>query len=235
VAVSRPAEPPIRLVIVDDHTLLREGIRELLGTVVGFDVIAEGATGDDAIALTGRLRPDLLLLDVEMPGPGPRKVLREVRRLSEATRVVILTMHEESVLVHELLEQGAAAYLLKTIARDELVAALRSVCRDQSSVLLRISRNTFEGMDRARPESNPLSARELEVLRLAAEALSNAQIAHRLYIAEGTVKRHLTNIYAKLGAVSRIDAIRKATAARLISPSADGDQPPHRQPPALLT
>ncbi|MBE1489511.1 response regulator [Plantactinospora soyae] len=233
--VSQPDERSIRLVIADDHTLFRQGIRELLGGVPGLDVLAEGATGDEAIALTAQFRPDLLLLDVEMPGPGPRAVLRRVAQINPHTRIVILTMHEESVLVHELLKRGAAAYLVKTIACDELVAALRSVCRDQSSVLLRISRGTFEGLDQARPETNPLSAREHEVLCLAAEALSNTEIAHRLFIAEGTVKRHLTNIYAKLGAVSRIDAIRKAAAARLLPAIDDDDQPSRHPPPAVLT
>ena len=222
--MSQPAGVPIRVVIADDHTLFREGIKELLGTVPGFEVVAEGANGNQALDLTARYTPDVLLLDVEMPGPGARAVLRDVGRASPRTRVVVLTMHEESVLVHELLERGAAAYLVKTIARDELVAALRSVCRHQSTVLLQVSRETFEGLDRARPGLNPLSERELEVLRLAAQALSNTQIAKRLFIAEGTVKRHLTNIYAKLNAVSRVDAIRKATAARLLR--SEDDLPP---------
>lgn len=211
----------IRIVIADDHTLMRDGIKELLGTAQGLVVVGEGASGDQAVELAERHRPDVLLLDVEMPGPGPRATLRRIRQVSPTTQVVVLTMHEESGMVHDLLERGAAAYLVKSIARDELVAALRSVCRNDSTILLQVSRGTFEGLERRRSGVSPLSARELEVLRLAACALSNAQIAGRLFITEGTVKRHLTNVYAKLGAISRVDAIRKANAARLLADAGD--------------
>lgn len=211
-----PEPALIRVVVVDDHTLFRDGIKELLSIVGGFDVVGEGSRGDQVIELVTRLQPDILLLDVEMPGPGPRVVLRDLARTGVSTRVVVLTMHEEPAMVQDLLDRGAAAYLVKSIAGTELVAALRAVCRTDDTVLLRVSRETFGGLNRSRPAANPMSEREVEVLTLAARALSNGQIATRLFITEGTVKRHLTNIYAKLGAVSRIDAIRKAGAQRLL-------------------
>lgn len=216
--MSRPGATPIRVVIVDDHTLLRDGITEILGTVDGFDVVGEGADGDQAVTLAARYRPDVLLLDVEMPGPGAKATIRQIRQASPQTRIVVLSMHEDSVMVHDLLERGAAAYMVKSVARDELIAALRSLCRHDDVVLLQISRRTFNEMERRRSgdTGTVLSAREVEVLRLTAEALSNANIATRLGIAEGTVKRHLTNIYDKLGAVSRLDAVRKAMTAGIL-------------------
>jgi DNA-binding NarL/FixJ family response regulator len=211
-------EGTVRVIVVDDHTLFRQGLRELLSTDPQFMVVAEGASGAEAVTLAGEYRPDVILLDVEMPGPGAKTTIKLLRRVSPYTRIVVLTMHDDSTLVHELLEGGASAYLVKTIVREELIAAVRSVTRSQSNVLLSVSRETIEGLDRHRPEGGPLTSRELDVLRLLAQAMSNAQIASRLFITEGTVKRHLTNIYAKLGAVSRVDAIRKAVAARLIRP-----------------
>lgn len=205
----------ITVVVVDDHTLFREGLAELLTCDAAFRVVAQGSSGADALALVREHRPDVVLVDVEMPGPGARATVRAICQEHPDTNVIVLTMHDEAELVREMLSQGAAAYLVKTIQRHELIAAVRSVATGRDNILLSVSRSTIDGLDKPTPTAL-LSARELEVLQLAAHAMSNAQIGRQLVIAEGTVKRHLTNIYAKLGAVSRIDAIRKATAARLI-------------------
>ena len=205
----------ISVVLVDDHTLFREGLAELLASDTIFHVVAQGSNGADALALVTEHRPDVVLIDVEMPGPGARATVSRLRQEHPDTQVIVLTMHDRPELIRELLDQGAAAYLVKTIARQELIAALRSVVNSRGNILLSVSRSTINQLDKPSP-SKVLSARELEVLRLASQALSNAQIGRQLAITEGTVKRHLTNIYAKLGAVSRVDAIRKATAARLI-------------------
>jgi len=206
----------ISIVVVDDHTLFRHGLREILQTEPLFQVVGEGASGSQAVELAERLQPDVILLDVEMPGPGARTTISQVRYVSPFTKVVILTMHDDPVFVHDLLESGASAYMVKTVAKDELIAAIRSVGRNDGNVLLSVSRTTIERLDRQQSAGKLLSERELEVLRLLAKAKSNAQIAAELYITAGTVKRHLTNIYAKLGAVSRMDAVRKAAAAHLI-------------------
>lgn len=215
------AERQIRVALADDHTLMRHGVREMLTTDPEIRVVAEGATGDQAIEILREYQPDVLLLDIEMPGPGAVAVIRRAAVLSPGTRIIVLTMHDDSDLVYELLDCGAAAYLLKTILRDELIAAVRSTVRSPATnVLVSVSRQTLERLDRqrARDPEPVLTCRELEVLRLIAEALSNSQIAARLYISEATVKRHATNIFAKLGAVSRVDAIRKATARRILKP-----------------
>jgi DNA-binding NarL/FixJ family response regulator len=209
----------ISVVLVDDHTLFREGVAELLASDTAFHVVAQGSNGVEALALVIDHRPDVVLIDVEMPGPGARATVSMLRQEHPGTRVIVLTMHDKPELVRELLDQGAAAYLVKTIAREELIAAVRSVVTSRGNILLSVSRRTINQLDKP-PSHGALSARELEVLQLTALAMSNAQIGRRLLITEGTVKRHLTNVYAKLGAVSRVDAIRKATAARLI-PSID--------------
>lgn len=206
----------ISVVVADDHTLFREGLTELLTSDPTFRVVAQGSSGTDALALVKEHRPDVVLIDVEMPGPGARATVSRLCQEHPDTQVIVLTMHDQPGLVWELVEQGAAAYLVKTIERHELIAAVQAVVTKRDKVLLSVSRRTLSRLDK--PSSAAvLSARELQVLQLTALAMSNAQIGRQLVITEGTVKRHLTNIYAKLGAVSRIDAIRKATAARLIT------------------
>jgi DNA-binding NarL/FixJ family response regulator len=209
----------ISVVLVDDHALFREGVAELLASDSTFHVVAQGSDGAQALALVTEHRPDVVLVDVEMPGPGARATVSRLRQEHPDTRIIVLTMHDKPELVRELLSQGASAFLVKTITRLELIAAVRSVVTSRGNVLLSVSRRTINHLDNP-PPNTALSARELEVLRLAALAMSNAQIGKRLLITEGTVKRHLTNVYAKLGATSRVDAIRKATIARLI-PSID--------------
>jgi DNA-binding NarL/FixJ family response regulator len=206
----------VTIALADDHTLFRQGLRELLATDPDFEILGEGSTGEEALELVRRYRPDVLLLDVEMPGPGAKTVIGQIRQTHPDTAVIILTMHNAPAIVRELLERGASAYLVKSIAREELIAAVRSVNRSKDNVLLSVPRTTMESLEREDQQHTVLSNRELEILKLVAMAKSNAQIATRLFISEGTVKRHLTNVYAKLGAVSRVDAINKAVKAKLI-------------------
>ena len=213
---------PVRVMVADDHTLLREGVRELLLTDPAFVVVADAATGPDVVARAAEHLPDLLLLDVQMPGPGAKAVVDQVRAASPNTKIVILTMHDDPLLVRQLLDSGASAYLLKTVARAELLAAVHAVSRSPDNIVLSVSRRTIGRLEQDRePPPSRLSPRELDVLRGVARALSNAQLAAELCITESTVKRHLTNIYAKLGASSRVDALSKARAAGLIGQ--DGD------------
>ncbi|WP_283138065.1 response regulator [Rhizohabitans arisaemae] len=221
--MSAPDEPSIRVVLADDHTLFRDGLAQLIQTDPAFQIVGQAADGDRTVQIVTALRPDILVLDVEMPGPGARAVVTGLRRTCPEVSVIVLTMHQNSRIVQELLDCGAAAYLVKNIARDQLIAALHAVYQSPRNVLLSVSRETLGGGGDPR-EGTPrrLSTREMEVLRLTAEAFSNSQIATRLGISEATVKRHLTNIYAKLGAVSRVDSVRKAMAAKLIHPMIDG-------------
>lgn len=207
----------VTVALADDHTLFRQGIRELLSTDPDIVVVAETSTGDEVLPLVRSHQPDVVLLDVQMPGPDAKTLIGRIRSAHPRTAVVVLTMHESPAVVRQLLDGGAAAYLVKTIERDQLVATVHSVCHSRDNVMLSVSRATMKSLERRPERPGGLSDRELQVLQLVATALSNAQIATRLYISEGTVKRHLTNVYAKLGASSRVDAIKKATDLQLIS------------------
>ncbi|MCE7079794.1 response regulator transcription factor [Streptomyces sp. ST2-7A] len=207
---------------------MRDGLKEVLRAVPEFAVVGEASTGTEAVMLAARLRPDVLLLDIGMPGPRASETIRQITRVAPETHVLVLTMNDEPEMVHDLLEAGATGYLLKSILREELIAVIRSVTsRPPNTVVLIVSRQTA-----ARLKSRPthpveplLTEREAVLLGLVAEAMSNAQIASRLFITEATVKRHLTNIYAKLNAVSRVDALRKARAVGLLDAGRNGGRP----------
>ncbi|WP_336087710.1 response regulator transcription factor [Nocardia sp. SSK8] len=206
--------------VVDDHSLFRKGVIQLLQLDPAITVVAEGECSADAIAIAEEYAPSVMLMDVEMPGNGPEKCLSGVLAASPNTSVLILTMHDDVAYVRSLVSCGAAGYMLKTIDHGELIAAVKSVSAGSSAVRVSVSRSTLAALT-STPEEKPaqaISARELEVLQLVAGAASNAEIAAKLYVSQGTVKRHLTNIYTKLGASSRIDALIKARAAGLIEP-----------------
>lgn len=219
-AADPPRRSPVRVVIADDHTLFREGVVEICQVETDLTVVGQADNGEAAVALVRRERPDVVLLDVEMPGPGAEETLRQIldaARPAPPPRVAILTMHDDAHIVSRLLALGAQAYISKGSTREELLAAIRAVRRDPERVVLSVARETVSQLER--PSQGPLSAREVEVLRLVARGMSNAQISRELYISEGTVKRHLTNIYLKLEVRSRMNAINKAVAMRLLPPS----------------
>ena len=210
---------PISVVLVDDHVLMREGLREILETQP--DVVVVGEAGDSATAISviAEHQPRVILLDVEIPGGDVTDTVTAVRELSPRTEIIILSMYDGPHLVQRLLALGIRGYLLKSVGRAELVSAIRNASTDDGNVILSVSRRSLSQM----PTTGALTPRELDVLELASRALSNAQIASRLYLTEATVKRHLSNIFAKLGAVSRIDAVNKAVAASFIPPPRDGE------------
>ncbi len=204
---------PTRIAVVDDHELFRSGVVELLQTVAEFEVVSEGATGVEAITVAHETHPDVLLLDVEMPGPGAAATIRKILDASPATRVVILTMHDDPELVRTLLDAGASGYLVKSAGRTELVAAISTAARGDATVLMSVSRSTALSLTTQSghtPAQSVLSSREAEILSLLAEGRGNRDIASALYISEGTVKRHVANVYRKLDVSSRVEAIRKA-------------------------
>jgi DNA-binding NarL/FixJ family response regulator len=222
------ADRSITVTIVDDHALFCDGVRELLTNEHDFEVVAEGRTGGDAVALVAQHQPDVILLDVAMPGPPPETTIPAIQAASEQTRVIVLTMHDDPDLVRELMALGACGYLAKNVSREQLFAAIRTVVRDGSRTVVAVSKESLKLLDRpSGAEQLVLTAREQEVLELAARAMTNAQIGAALFLAPGTVKRHLTSAYRKLGAVSRIDAINRATAAGLVSGKARPPGPPH--------
>jgi DNA-binding NarL/FixJ family response regulator len=198
----------ITILLVDDHALVREGLREILETQQDMRVVGEAEDSDSTVALATAEQPDIVLLDVEIPGSDVTTTVKQIRERSPSSRVIILSMYEGPQLVQALLAVGVRGYLLKNIHWQELVAAIRAVRADDSRIALGVSRESL-GYVRPGPSPATLSGRELEVLDLVAQALSNGQIASRLQLTEATVKRHLRNIFVKLGAVSRLDAVNK--------------------------
>jgi DNA-binding NarL/FixJ family response regulator len=212
----------ITIMLVDDHALFREGVNEILRLEDDLAVVAEAADSREAIELAARQRPNVVLLDVEIPGPGVMTTIDAIHRVSPDSRVIILTMYDAPPLLRDLLAAGIYGYLLKSVHRQNLIAAVRSACHDDDRIVVEVSRQSLNQIQGLTGEL--LSDREREILVLTAQARTNAQIGIMLGITEATVKRHLRNIFAKLGAVSRIDAVNKAVAASLIGM-------PERHPP----
>lgn len=202
------------MLLVDDHVLFREGVAEIFVAEEDLNVVGEADNGEDALELAQQQKPDIVLLDVEMPGMEAEEVVRRISHVLPSTKVIILTMHDEPRFVRSLLAAGASAYVVKSATREELLSTVRTVDRDNDRVIISVSRQTLEGLEKG--SGSILSPRELEVMTLAARGMSNARIASLLYISEGTVKRHLTNIYAKLSVTSRVDAVNRVFAEGLI-------------------
>ncbi|MEV0667878.1 response regulator [Actinomadura luteofluorescens] len=203
------------ILIVDGHTLVRQGVREILEEDDGLKVVGEAGDGDEALTVVADLHPDVVLLEVGNPGQDAVTTVRRIRHHSPDTKVIILSMQEGPELLRALLEAGIRGYLLKTVSRNELVAAIRAV-EDPERIVLSVSRRSLPEDDGTQPVA--LTERERQVLDLTAQALTNRQIANRLSLTEATVKRHLRNIFAKLGAGSRLDAVNRAALAGLIDP-----------------
>lgn len=216
----------LRLLIADGHPLFRDGLAELLSTEEDLDIV--GRVGDSIASIEAcrRTRPQVVLLDIRLPYHPVLTTMRGVREAVPQVRFVVLAMDDEPKLFQEVLAAGAHGVLMKTATREELVGAIRAIGYQGKTVLSVSQRSAREIAGPVR--TNPLSPRESQVLELAARALSNAQIAALLFISEGTVKRHLTNVYAKLNAVSRLDAVNRARAVGLIQPAEEGIQLPPR-------
>lgn len=206
----------IRIVIVDDHALVREGLNEILEAQPDLRVVGQAGNSADALTVVARERPDVVLLDVEIPGGEAADTVREMSARSPSSKIIILSMYDGPLLLRRLLGAGIRGYLLKSVHRNELVAAVRSVHAETDRIVLSVSRECLSQLD-ASPQGI-LTEREREILELTAVALSNCQIASMLALTEATVKRHLRNVFIKLDAVSRIDAVNKAIAASLITP-----------------
>lgn len=211
------AEGIISILVADDHTLLRQALSDLLAAEPDFDVVAQAATGTETVRLAGQYRPDVVILDIEMPENDPATTVRCILMQLPEARIIVLSMDDSQPLVRELLSLGVHGYLHKSVSRETLVSAIRErQAGGRRTVTVSVSAASLEPSV-AEPELHGgLTLREIEVVTLAGRALSNRQIAIKLGIAEGTVKRHLRNVFEKLGAVSRIDAVNKAVARSLI-------------------
>jgi DNA-binding NarL/FixJ family response regulator len=201
---------PIRVLLADDHTMFREGLAGILASYGGMEVIAEVPNDAEALRLAGELSPDVVIMQVQMPFERSKETLQAMRSFPDPPKMVIVTMFESPRYVRGLTGVGASAYVLKTSSSEHLVAAVRAAVLDTASenAIVGIPRSMLEGTEEG--IESVLSARELEILILAARGLSNHRIASSLHIAEGTVKRHLANVYQKMGVGSRGEASREA-------------------------
>ena len=209
-------EQPIRVLVADDHPIVRSGIASLLSLAEGIQVVAEAASGRAAVALAQEHRPDLVLMDLRMPVEGGPEfdgaaATAEIITTVPGTRVLILTTYETDDHILSAIEAGASGYLLKAAPQDEIVAGVRSVVGGQTVLAPAIAAKLVDRMRQGSPPSRPkLSARELDVLRLVAAGDSNPVIATRLFISEATVKTHLLHVFEKLGVNDRTRAVTLA-------------------------
>jgi DNA-binding NarL/FixJ family response regulator len=224
----------IRVVVVDDQTVVREGVVMLLGMLPGIDVVAAGSDGEEAVRLVAEHTPDVVLMDLRMPRCDGVEATRRIRRQHPGTHVVILTTYEDDESLFPALRAGAEGYLTKDSGADEIVRAIEGVMagggglspKVQRLLLERLTQGSgdgpAEGAGTEWPE-NPdgLTMREAEVLTLVADGLSNTEIAARLYVSPSTVKTHINNIFAKTGVRDRAQAVRYAYDHGLQSPSRD--------------
>jgi DNA-binding NarL/FixJ family response regulator len=204
----------IRIVIADDHPVVRAGVRALLDAEDDLEVIREAATADEAVLLAGQLAPDLVLMDLQFAdGPRGAEATRRIRALDQPPHVLVLTNYDTDADILTAIEAGASGYLLKDAPPDELVAAVRAAAAGESALAPVIAGRL---MARMRAPLTSLSARELEVLELVAAGASNTDIAGRLHITEATVKSHLVHIFTKLDVGSRTAAVSAARALGLL-------------------
>ena len=216
---------PIRILLVDDQALFREGLNTLLSVQPDFQVVGEASNGEEALRLAAQLQPHVVLMDLRMPVLDGVTATRRLRTLLPDCRVIVLTTFDDDEFVFDGLRAGAVGYLLKDVSSDKLFEALRAAARGEYFLLPSITAKVIEEFARVSPVArvpveplvDPLSAREIEILRLVATGASNKEIAEMLVIAEGTVKNHLTNILAKLNAKDRLQAVLKARELGLLS------------------
>lgn len=198
----------VRVLIVDDHPVVRSGIKGMLEPDPGFEVVGQAASGQEAVALSLREHPDVVLMDLQMPGLDGAAATAQIKAQRPETQVVVLTTYGTDADIVRAIDAGAVGYLLKDAPHEEITRAVRAAARGETTLTPAIAQRL---MQRVRtPASDALSAREIEVLQLAARGLSNTEIAKELFVSATTAKAHLVHIYAKLGVNDRTAAVTTA-------------------------
>ncbi len=200
----------ISILITDDHALVRHGIRDFLELQADLSVVGEADSGEAAVRMAGELAPDVVLMDLVMPGMGGVEATRQVKQISPHSQIIVLTSYHEDEYIFPALRAGALSYVLKDIGPEELADTVRRAARGESVLHPRVAARVVQEVRGARKDApnlfTDLSDRELEVLRLIADGLSNAEIARKLVISEKTVKGHVSNILGKLHMLDRTQA-----------------------------
>jgi NarL family two-component system response regulator LiaR len=210
----------IRLVLADDHAVVRSGTRELLEQQPDLKIIGEASDGEEAIRLTGDLEPDVVVMDIRMPRISGVEATRQIKSTYPDVKVLVLTAHDDDEYVFALLQAGANGYLLKTAEIEELVRAIRTVASGKSALAPEVTgkvvaqftsgKSLPEVLTEAQDNYDGLTDRELDILKLVGQGLSNKQIGKQLFISDRTVQAHLSNIFSKLNVSSRTEAVMHA-------------------------
>jgi DNA-binding NarL/FixJ family response regulator len=198
----------IRLLIVDDHPVVRDGLRDMLSTQPDFEVVGEAANGLEAVAQTSRLQPQVVLTDLAMPQMDGVTAIGKIKEQHPDVQILVLTTYDSDSDVLPAIEAGAIGYLLKDTPREDLYGAIRAAAEGRPLLTSSIAARLMERM--RGPAVEALSSREIDVLKLVAKGAGNKEIADQLYITEATVKSHLIRIYGKLGVADRTAAVTKA-------------------------
>jgi DNA-binding NarL/FixJ family response regulator len=205
----------IRVLIADDHPVVRDGLRGMFAAEPGFEVVGEAANGDEAVVLAGSLAPDVILMDLRMPEVDGVTAITRLARSGSPARVLVLTTYDTDSDVLPAIEAGATGYLLKDFRADELFRAVRAAARGEAVLSPSVATRLLGSV--RRPAQEPLSAREREVLELVAGGATNREVGRRLFVSEATVKTHLLHVYAKLGVNDRAAAVAEAFQRGLLS------------------
>ena len=224
--VHTAADEVIRVLIADDQALFRRGLYVVLGTEDGIEVVGEAEHGEEAVAKSEELAPDVVLMDVRMPKVNGIDAARTIRGIAPTTKILMLTVSDEEDDLYEAIKAGANGYLLKEISVEEVAEAIRAVVQGQSLIspsmasklLTEFNTLVKKAEEKQQFPAPALTSRELEVLRLVAKGMSNREIADQLYISENTVKNHVRNILEKLHLHSRMQAVMYAVREQLIDP-----------------
>jgi DNA-binding NarL/FixJ family response regulator len=205
---------PVRVLVADDHPVVRAGLRALLSAEPGLAVVAEAGSGEETVLMARQHQPDVVLMDLRMPGAGGLAAIRQLSADQPGVRVVVLTTYDSDADILPAVEAGAAGYLLKDTPRDTLVGAIFAAARGETVLAPSVAGRLVNRLRAAPPEPpaarETLSARETQVLLLAGRGLTNAQIGRELFVSEATVKTHLLRAYAKLGVSGRTAAVTRA-------------------------
>ncbi|MGD0795245.1 MAG: response regulator transcription factor [Dehalococcoidales bacterium] len=204
-----------RIFIADDHAMLREGMRNLLEKEKDFELVGEAADGEEAVSMVGKLKPDIVIMDIVMPKLNGIEATKQIKQISPSTALLILTAYSDIRYIIGLLEAGACGYLLKNSPGKDVIRAIRAVRSGESVLDSEVTRKLVQRLANLskspdeREASGQLTSREIEILKWAARGLSNKELSEKLFISLRTVKAHMTNIFNKLGCSSRTDAIIK--------------------------
>lgn len=209
-------QDPIRVMIVDDHAVVRSGLTAFLMACDGLELVGEAGSGSEAVSLCPKVQPDVVLMDLVMPGMDGAAATQEIRKICPCTQVIILTSFKEQNLVEDALQAGAIGYLLKSVSVDELAAAIRSAVAGRPTLSPEATQALISAAKHSAEPQYDLTPREKEILALMAEGLNNPEIADKIVVSRSTVKFHVSSILTKLGVDSRTEAVALALQHKLV-------------------